>query len=184
MLALMFTVSTSFANNETLSLETKNESKSLVFSMDAQKETVIRLMDVDSNVIYSDKVSEATYNKRFNLKNLSNGTYYFTTEDALRKTVYTISVEGSVVKILDKKENPKAVFRTNGRMIYVNLLNTNKEDVKIEVYDSSNRLVFSEKRENEMIIEKAINFQDAYADNYTVVVKDSEDTYYKSISIN
>ena len=184
MLALMLTVSTSFANSETLTLETRKESKSLVFTMDAQKETTIRLMDADNNIIYSDMVSEATYSKRFNLKNLSNGTYYFTTEDALKKIIYTISVEGSVVKILKKKEYPKAVFRTNGRMVYINLLNTKKEDVKIEVYDSSNRLVFSEKREDELIIEKAINFEDAYAGSYTIVVKDSEDSYYKSISIN
>lgn len=80
------------------------------------------------------------------------------------------------------RENAKLVFRTVDRMVYLNLLNLSKE-VKIEIYDSSDRLVFSEKHENEMIIEKALNFKKAFKDRYTVVVKDSENTYYENIVV-
>lgn len=184
MVALMFVTATGMANNEKLSLETKKESKSLVFEMDAQKETVIKLFDATNRVIYSENIFDASYSKRFNLKNVADGLYYFTTEDALRKITYTISVNKSDVEIVGKKENAKPVFRKEGRMVYLNLLNLSKEDVKIEIYDSSDRLIFSEKRENEMIIEKAMNFNTAYNDRYTVVVKDCENTYFENIVVN
>lgn len=184
MVALMFVTATSMANDEKLSLETNNETRSLVFEMDAKKETFIKLYDADNNVIYSENISGVLYSKRFNLKNIADGLYYFTTEDALKKTTYTISVRNTEVEIVDKRENAKPIFRTVDRIVYLNLLNLSKADVKIEIFDSSDRLVFTEKRENEMIIEKAINFKKAYSDRYTVVVKDSENTYYENIEIN
>lgn len=184
MIALLFVTATTVANNDKLSLETKKESTSLVFEMDTKKDTAIKLFDAENHVIFSESISEMSYAKRFNLKNLANGLYYFTTEDALRKVVYTISVKGDVVKIVSKKENTKPVFRTADRMVYVNLLNLSKKDVDIKVYDSSNRTIFSEKRIDEMNIQKAINFNDAHNDSYTVVVKDCEDTYYKEITID
>lgn len=183
MIALMFVTATSMANDEKLSLERSKESKSLVFEMDAQKETDIKLFDDANNTIYSESITATSYSKRFNLKNLVDGRYYFTTEDALRKVTYTILVQNKDVKILSKKENVKPVFKTKDQVVYLNLLNLSKKDVKIEIYDSSNRLVFNEKRENEMIIEKALNFNKAYADQYTVVVEDSENTYYESIVV-
>lgn len=185
MIALMFVTATSIANEEKLSLETKKESKSLVFELDSKaQETAIRLFDAANQVLYSEDISNESYAKKFNLMNLENGFYYFTTEDSLKKIIYTIEVDGSNVTILKRKENTKPVFRKENGMVYLNLLNLDKKDVKIEVFDSSNRLVFSEKRVNEMIIEKAFNFSKAYADNYTVVVRDSQNTYYEDIVVN
>ena len=166
-------------------METKKESKSLVFELDSKaQETAIRLFDAANQVLYSEDISNESYAKKFNLMNLENGFYYFTTEDSLKKIIYTIEVDGSNVTILKRKENTKPVFRKENGMVYLNLLNLDKKDVKIEVFDSSNRLVFSEKRVNEMIIEKAFNFSKAYADNYTVVVRDSQNTYYEDIVVN
>ncbi len=184
MVALMFATATGMAHDDKLSLETKKESTSLVFKMEAKKETALRLFDSDNRVIYSEQVSNISYAKRFNLKNLADGLYYFTTEDALRITTYTISVQGDVVEILSRKEKSKAIFRTVNHVVYLNLLNLDKKDVNIEIYDSSNRKVFSEKRENEMIVGKVINFTKAYKDQYTIVVKDSNNTYYESIVVN
>ncbi|SDE07841.1 hypothetical protein SAMN05421636_103164 [Pricia antarctica] len=183
MISLLFATVTGMANDEKLSVETKKESKNLIFEMDSQKDTEIKLFDAANHVIYFEKVSHASYSKSFNLKNLTDGLYYFTTEDALRKIIYTIVVKGTNVEIIRKNENAKPVFRMADRMVYLNLLNLSKEDVKIHIYDSSDRLVFSEKRENEMIIEKALNFKKAYKDRYSIVVMDSENTYYESIVV-
>ena len=184
MIALMFVTATSLANEEKLSLETKKESKSLVFELDSKgQETAIRLFDSANQVIYTEYISSTSYAKKFNLSNLENGLYYFTTENSLKKIVYTIEVDGSTVTILKRKENAKPVFRKENGMVYLNLLNLNKKDVKIEVFDSNDRLVFSEKRENEMIIEKAFNFSKAYEDSYTIVVRDSNNIYFEGITV-
>ncbi|MGB5206062.1 MAG: hypothetical protein WBN63_17895, partial [Eudoraea sp.] len=66
----------------------------------------------------------------------------------------------------------------------LNLLNLDGKDVQIKVYDSDNRTLFSEVIENESIVTKAFNFETAIEDHYTVVVKDSKNTYYESIVVN
>ena len=167
-----------------LSLVTKTDAKSLIYELDSTSGvSKIELMDADNNVIYLENIENVSYTKKFNLKNLKDGLYYFTTEDSLKTIIYTIEVDGSDMKILKRKENSKPVFKEENGMVYLNLLNLDKNDVKIEVFDSSDRLVFSEERVNEMIIEKAFNFTKAYEDSYTVVVSDSNNTYYEVVAV-
>ncbi|MGB7393362.1 MAG: hypothetical protein WA913_03110 [Pricia sp.] len=185
MVALMFATATGMANDTKLNVDTAKNVKSLVFEMDDNSGvTKIKLVDADNHVIYSESIANASYAKKFDLKALNNGLYYFTSENSLKTVVYTVKVAGDDVTIIEKRENAKPVFRKKSGMVYLNLLNLGLKDVEISVYDSSNRLVFSEKRENEMIIEKSFNFKKAYKDSYTVVVKDDNDTYYENIVIN
>ena len=143
MVALMFVTSSGIANEGKLSLETKTESRSLVFKLDAQaSETNIKLFDSDDHIIYSENISNSSYAKKFDLTNLAEGLYFFTTEDSLKKITYVIEVIGAEVNILKKKENAKPVFRKKNGIVYLNLLNLDKKSVTIEVFDSSDRLVF------------------------------------------
>ena len=184
MIALMFVTTTSIANEEKLSLVTKTDAKSLIYELDSTSgATKIELIDADNNVIYFENIENVSYTKKFDLKNLKDGLYYFTTEDAMKTIIYTINIAGADVKITKRKENSKPVFRKENGKVYLNLLNLSKKEVEIEVYDSSNRLLFSEKHVNEMIIEKAFNFTKAYEDSYTVLVRDSNNTYFEDIVV-
>jgi hypothetical protein len=87
------------------------------------------------------------------------------------------------VERLTKKETTRPVFRKKGEKIYMNLLNLDLEKVNIKVIDSENRVVFSEVIEGELLIQKAFNFERAFEDNYTVVVKDSEGTYREKLLV-
>ena len=104
-------------------------------------------------------------------------------EDSTKIIVYTISLSDNKTEIIERKENAKPVFRTKDQVVYLNLLNLNKKDVVIKVYDNSNRTIFSQTMENDMIVEKAFNFANAVAGEYTVSVKDSNEVYYESITI-
>ena len=185
MIVFMFGAFTATANEGKLSLVDNNTSNSIIYELESRAgETTIVLRDSDNNIIYTENIKVASYSKKFDLKNLENGQYYFTAEDALKSVVYTIDINGSEVKIISKKEDAKPVFRKENGMVYLNLLNLDKNDVEIKVFDSNERLVFSEKRVDEMIIEKAFNFTKAYEDNYTVVVRNGKETYYENVVIN
>ncbi len=184
MVALMFATATGMASEPKLSVSSNADGKSFVYELDASSgETTIKLRDAENHVIYSESIFTGSFTKKFDMKNLSDGLYYFTSENDLKTVSYTLQVEGEIMTMLKRRENAKPVFRKADGMVYLNLLNLSKEDVKIEIYDSNDRLVFSEKRENEMIIEKALNFKQAFKDRYVVVVKDSENTYYESIVV-
>ncbi len=75
------------------------------------------------------------------------------------------------------------VFTRKGQMILLNILNLDQEKVTIKVYDSEGRVVFKEIVKGELIIEKAFSFEEAYADKYTVVVIDNNQSFKERIEV-
>jgi len=185
MIALMFTTVVGMAREPKLSLIANGESKSLVVELDTQHDkTFLKIIDEDQNIIFSEKVSETSYTKKFDLNELESGSYYFEVDDALRTLVYPISVENKEVKILKRIENTKPVFRLKGDRLFLNLLNLEGKDVQIKVFDSNSRTLYKEVIENETVITKAFNFESAYEDHYTVVVKEGKNIYYEDVVVN
>lgn len=183
--AFMFVTVISKADDFKSSLATTENGKNLIFKLDAaSEETKIKLVDNNGILIYSEDISgQIGYFKKFNLNNLEKGIYSMKIEDSMTVIMYTISLSDTDIRIIERKENTKPVFRKKGEMVFLNLLNLEKEDVQIKVYDSANRIVFSERLKNDMIVEKAFNFANAYKDTYTVMVKNSNDVYYEHIVI-
>ncbi len=87
------------------------------------------------------------------------------------------------LEVLENTDKGKPIFSQKGDKVYLNMLNLQGEKIEIKVYDSSRRLLFKETITDELTIEKAFNFESAYEDNYTVLVKDSEGTYLERISV-
>lgn len=75
------------------------------------------------------------------------------------------------------------VFIKKGDKLLVNLLNPSQEKVTLKVYDSQNRVVFSESIKGELVVEKAFNFEKAFEDEYTLVVVDESGTYRETIEV-
>jgi len=185
--AVAFTLTTvvGMAKEPKLNLIVNNETRSLVFVMETQsEETKIKFLDDQNNLLYSENVSDGMYSKRFDLKKLENGNYFFAMENALKSITYTISVKDEVSSITESNEILKPFFRKSDYMIYLNFLNLNKDNVEIKVYDSNLGVVYDQDLTNEISIEKAFNFESAKADDYTVVVKNSNGTYYENIVVN
>ena len=72
--------------------------------------------------------------------------------------------------------------KIDGRVM-VNLLNLEQGKVTFKVYDSTNRLVYIESVDGDLVVEKSFNFEKAFEDEYTVVVKDAEGTYTETITV-
>ena len=182
--AFMLTTVVSMAKEPKLSIVSENDIKSLVFELDSQsKETMIQFKDANNRVIYSESISDKNYIKRFNLEKLEDGVYYILAEDAMKSIVYKISLKGNAVKIVERKENAKPVFRTLEDRVFLNLLNLDKDKVEIKVFDSFNRIIFKQDIKDAMLVEKAFNFEKALADTYTIVVKNNKEVYYKYVVI-
>jgi phage tail tube protein FII len=184
-LALMFVTTTSMANDPKISLAPESGTKSVIVELDEQaKASILRLTDADNNPIFFENVNEDRYAKKFNLKDLVTGTYYFTIENALSSVTYTLNVNNDDVKIKSKLVNiTKSIFRTVGDKVYVNLLNTDQQKVNIEIVDGRNRVVFKESIKGELTLGKAFNFKKAVEGSYTIMIYDGERLYSKNIII-
>ena len=94
------------------------------------------------------------------------------------KNGITVSgVEANVIELLDP------VFSRKGDKLYMNLLNLDLETVKIKVYDSEGRLVYSDKNEGEKVVQKAFNFEKAFKDTYTIVIIDGDKKFKETVTV-
>lgn len=183
--AFMFATVAGMAREPKLNLLSAGKAKSVVLTMEASAKGVqIKLMDADLNIIYAEKMSEGTFSKKLNLKDLENGTYYLSADDNLKKYSYTIVLENNDVRIVKADEDVKPFFRKTDKMVFMNYLNLDKSGLTIKIYDAENRTVFSQEVLDEMIVEKAFNFTDAFPGTYVVVVKSAGKTYIEEFVVN
>ncbi len=183
--AFMFITMTSRANELKFSLVADKDAKSLVFELESgSKESIVKLIDGHTNIIYQERISNEGYAKRFNLKDLEPGTYYFSVENPIKNVVYTLNVERTEVEIVKRKDNKaKVVFRKVGDKVYVNLLNQDLDKVDIKIVNGNNTAVYHESFNDSLTVGKVFNFEKAIADRYTIVVSDGHDSYYENIEV-
>jgi len=182
--ALMLSTVVSSAK-ERLDVVALNKAKSLLLVIqDSSQDLAVRLVDSDFNTIYSETIKSSNINKKFDLKNLNDGTYYFYTSNDLRDIAYTISISDNVLSIVSEEEKVKPFFRKTEDKVLMNFLNSEKSSVEIKLYDEDNRLVFSEIRNEEVIVEKAFDFSKAFPGVYTVIISDENNSYTESFIVD
>lgn len=186
MVAFVLSTVVSTASETKSSLKASFNAKSMIFRLDGlSKETSIVFMDTDEVVLYSENVlDKKSYAKKFDLRNLDEGVYSLSMENDLKVIKYTLGVEDKDVKILLKEETYKPIFKRTGDVVVLNFLNLDSKLVTIKVLDSENRTIFEETVENSTVVEKAFNFENAFEDSYTVVVKKEDDIYYNKVVVD
>ena len=102
----------------------------------------------------------------------------------MTKYSYTIVLDNNDVKIVESDEDIKPFFRKTDNMIFMNYLNLDKSKLSIKIYDTESRTVFTQEVADEMIVEKAFNFADAFPGTYTVTVKSGSKTYTEEFVVN
>ncbi|TDS14486.1 putative secreted protein (Por secretion system target) [Maribacter caenipelagi] len=183
--AFMLATVAGMAREPKLNLLSAGKAKSVVLTMDASINGVqVKLMDSDLNVIYSEKMTEGQFSKKLNLKDLTDGVYFLSADDNMTAYSYTIVLANDNVKIVESDEDIKPFFRKADNMIYMNYLNLDKSDLSIKIYDTESRTVFTQEVADEMIVEKAFNFTDAFPGTYTVTVKSAGKTYTEEFVVN
>ncbi len=84
-------------------------------------------------------------------------------------------------EIISIKADP--VFKKKGNKLFLNLLNLDQEKVTIKILDNEGRVVFIETLKGELVIEKAFNFENAFENEYTVLVVDNNETFKETVEV-
>ncbi|NKI33456.1 hypothetical protein [Croceivirga thetidis] len=72
-------------------------------------------------------------------------------------------------------------FKKKGDKVLMNLLNLSQGKVILKVVDSEGRELFKEVIDGDLIVEKAFNFNNAFDDEYTIIVVDHNGTYKTTV---
>jgi hypothetical protein len=86
--------------------------------------------------------------------------------------------------VVKKVESNAPAVQARGKKVFVNLLNLDGEAVTVKVFDEENRLLYLKNFEENPVVEKAFNFEEAYEGTYSVIVKDGEATYTASVEVS
>ena len=95
-----------------------------------------------------------------------------------------IPAKTETLSIADERTEPQSPFiRKEGNKLFLNYLNLEAKKVTIKVYDSSNRLLYIEKMDEDLVVEKAFNFEKAYEGTYSLVVSYGNKTIKESLRV-
>lgn len=176
---LMFISLTSMANVPGVNLVNGSTSKSLVLAMVSSTNAQdVSLKDANGNTLFYDDVTDHSYTKSFNLKNLDEGTYFINVNNKEQSVVYTLVLEADGINILNKEMVKKpSVFDTNGNKVHVNLNNNDLTKVAIEVINQDHAKLYKEVLTGKKSIDMTFNFERAVQGDYTISVKDGNEVY-------
>lgn len=183
----LFVSTASFAAEESsLELVTRKDSKDLVFKFEARNlQTVIKFVDQNSAVFYSEQISDKpVYSKKFNVESLEDGNYFLNVENMLKKVSYAIHIKNGEVIVDDKKEVTKPIFQKRGDLVVMSFLNKNKGKVSVSVFDLEGNEVYTEVFNNKLRVEKAFRFTNFSEDEFRFVVEVNKDRYSKLVSLD
>ncbi|GAB3017574.1 hypothetical protein GCM10027284_40810 [Cyclobacterium sediminis] len=184
--ALMFISLSSMAYVPSVNLINGSTSKSLVLAMVSSTNAQdVSLIDANGNTLFYDDVTDHSYTKSFNLKNLDEGTYFINVNNKEQSVVYTLVLEADGINILNKEmvEKP-SVFDTYGHKVNLNLNNSDRTKVAIEVTNQDHAKLYKEVFTGKKTIDMTFNFERAVQGDYTISVKDGNEVYTQEINVN
>ncbi|GLU45123.1 hypothetical protein [Allomuricauda sp. NBRC 101325] len=184
-LAITLIGTSAFANGPVIDLSVGNDPRTLLFATSENLEdTQISLMDSKEEIIHFDKIGEGNYQKRYNLKNLQVGTYFFKVNNRDSEVTYSIVLDDKGINKIAKNTNMESpVLRISGDKVYFNLFNEDQGLVKVKIRNGNNEEIDSQVFNGELTLGKVFNFQGAYTGDYTVIVEDGKHEYRKTISV-
>lgn len=184
-IAFVFVSLTSMTPVPTNSLISSNEGKNLFFSLDSHsKSSTIKITDKTDNTLFYTTVYDNNYAKKFNLEQLTAGTYYFTVDNPQASVTYTLDVKGDKIAITERTEKiGSPVFQVVGDKVIFTLSDKDLKKVDIKITNSSKDEVFRASESVDGSFDKVFNFEKAIKDEYTITVKDGKKTYSQHFTV-
>lgn len=182
---LFFIIGTSNAETPLVSLSDGDEPKTLVLNFDAEStESTLKLENQSKETLLTETLTNGTFNRKLNLKNLEQGIYYFTAANDNKTVVYTIEVDNTSARVIDRSEKQnQIVFREVGGLVQLNLFNPESQKVYVEVVNEDGAQLFEETIKNTVLIGKQFNFENAVKGAYTVSVSDGKTSHQHKIEV-
>ena len=169
----------------TLVFETKDEANNLVFELNSSaKKSKINIIDFNGQVLFEETiVSKTKYQKRFNLKNVPEGKYELTAENALRSIVYTINVKNGKAWLHEKNITYKPTFSVKDRKIHLHFLNNGAREVHIVLYNGFNEKVHEEVVKGKIALSKTFDLSRSLNGKYNLRVWNADGFYTETFDI-
>jgi hypothetical protein len=184
-IGLIFTTTTTMANEPTIDLENGKDGKSILLKLDSQSaDSNIRLTDSDGNILFNENSSGKNFSKKLNLDKLEDGNYSLKVESELNTLVYNVTIDDANLSVEKSREikNKPSAFQKD-KKVYLNYLNKGLEPVEISIRDKNDNTVYEETREGDLLVKGIYNLNRAPKGEYMLMVKYGNETFFENIVI-
>lgn len=184
-IGLIFTTTTTMANEPTIDLENGKDGKSILLKLDSQSaDSNIRLTDSEGNILFNENSSGKNFSKKLNLDKLEDGNYSLKVESELNTLVYNVTIDEANLSVEKSREikNKPSAFQKD-KKVYLNYLNKGLAPVEISIRDKNDNTVYEETREGDLLVKGIYNLNRAPRGEYMLMVKYGNETFFENIVI-
>lgn len=184
-IGLIFTTTTTMANEPTIDLENGKDGKSILLKLDSQTaDSNIRLTDSEGNILFNENSSGKNFSKKLNLDKLEDGNYSLKVESELNTLVYNVTIDDANLSVEKSREikNKPLAFQKD-KKVYLNYLNKGLAPVEISIRDKNDNTVYEETREGDLLVNGIYNLNRAPKGEYMLMVKYGNETFFENIVI-
>lgn len=140
----------------------------------------VHVADAEGKVIYQEDIrARTTYGKVYDLSNLEDGVYTFTSDGEYISTTKKIEVEGSTAKEISKEATYKPVITLKGDYLKVNYFNKGQEDIEFSI-EGSGEIFHESDGSNEVAYGEMLDVSQMPSGNYYARLKIGNKEYYHS----
>jgi hypothetical protein len=98
-------------------------------------------------------------------------------------TTKKMEMENGNLMVLEIRKSIEPTFVLKDKMLKVSYLNPQKENAKLYVYDSSNKLLTEAEIGSDFAIHKAVDFTDKDKDTYNVIIANDMEIHEYEVSV-
>jgi hypothetical protein len=181
--SLILMATGAFANDFLLKTNTENQ-KTISILINETQDVKLSLSDLDEEVIYEQQIqTKQATTKTYNLAALPDGDYKLKLEVGSKTTTYKIAIKKNKAVISEPviAEIIKPVLTKDKEMITLDLGNTYKGEVEVQVYNEYNEELYNQKFEDQSKLIKKFDTSKTYSKQLTFIVKSNDQEFIKTI---
>ncbi len=142
------------------------------------------IYDPEGYLIHNETIKPGSDNSKvYDVSNLEDGVYSFTSEMDFFTTYKKIKVESSTIEVISKLVEYRPVFSVKGDYLLINFLNLDQDDLEI-VIESYDRIYHRGDLENTATYHKAFDIRNLSRGEYFATLSSSGKTFRHSFQVD
>ncbi len=143
----------------------------------------ISVKDVSGAILYTEKFEGNYFSKKYDLKTLPAGNYYFEIEGFTKISLMPFKITAKGLEFNGKIESTfyKPTVRQDGDLVFISKITFNEESLEISLVDDQLNTLYKEKLTDAINLRKTLNLINLKSGTYTVFTKSAGKSFEQKI---
>ncbi len=143
----------------------------------------ISVRDAYGEALYTEKFEGDFFSKKYDLKTLPTGDYYFEIEGYTKINLMPFKVTSEGIEFDNKVESIyyKPTVRQEGDLVFISKVALNNENFTISLYDGHLNMLYKEELSGEINLGKTLNLMKLEKGTYSIVMKSGGKSFEQKV---